>query len=288
MTPITCIVIPADTQRPLVTQELSTADGRPVEQIVGGSFQVVHLERPESSMYVNVNGKDDGLPLNPRATAILWAHNSAFRGADLLAGDVLIVGPVGPTGDDLSAPDELVDLLLGRGPFKVEVQVDNESGWHGNDKRFDDVHVAYVAGVDLAQRWTKVREVRVVKDYSALIEQWLKIGRSNPWIRYASDPPFNRDSFARCTTLDELEDRIGSANWALGTAFYYRDLCLINQDDGGDEWLTIRSFTDEAGETTSIAFESITFGPSIKRGEFASLIRRLLAASKEQCERLEY
>lgn len=164
MTTITCIVIPADTQQPLVTQELSTADDLAYEQIVDGNFQVVYLERPESSMYVNVNGKDDGLPLNPRATAILWAHNSAFRGADVLVGDVVIVGPVGPNGDDLAAPDEFVDLLLGRGPFKIEVQVDNENGWLGNDRRFDDVHVAYLVGVDLAQRWTKVREVRVVKD----------------------------------------------------------------------------------------------------------------------------
>lgn len=288
MTTITCLVIPADTQQPLVTRELSTADYDAYEEIVGGSFQVVYLDRPECSMYLNVNGKTDGLPYNPRATAILWAHNSAFRGADLLAGDILVVGPVGPRGKDLSVPDELVDLLLSRGPFKVEVQVDNENGWHGDDTRFHDVHVAYAAGANLAQRWTKVREVRVVKDYTALIEQWLEIGRRNRSMRDASDPPFTRESFARCSTLDELEDRIGSANWSLGAAFYYRDLCLINQANGGDEWLVVRSFTDGEGKTTSVAFESFTFGPFIERGEFAAIIRRLLAASQEQCQRLQY
>jgi hypothetical protein len=288
MTTVTGIVIPTDMQQPLVIRDLSPADGDAYKGIFDSSFQVVLLDRPESSMYINENGKHDSLPFNPRATAILWSHNSAFRGADLLAGDVLIVGPVGPDGTDLSVPDDLVDLLLGRGPFKVEVQVDNESGWHGNDKRFDEVHVAYFDAVNLARRWTKVREVRVVMDYSAHIDQWLQIGQRSRHLENAGDPPFTRESFARCSTLDELEDRISSGNWSLGTAFYYRDLCLINQVDGGDEWLTIRSFTDEDGETTSIAFETFIFGPFIERGEFATIIRRLLAASRDQCERLQY
>jgi hypothetical protein len=67
--------------------------------------------------------------------------------------------------------------------------------------------------------------------------------------------------------------------WSLGTALYYQDLCLINQVDGGDEWLTIRH---------GVAFESITFGPFIEDGEFESLIDRLLSATKAQCLALEY
>jgi hypothetical protein len=288
MTTVTGIVIPTDMRQPLVIRDLPSSDGDAYEEIFDNGFQVVLLERPESSMYINETGKHGSLPFNPRATAILWSHNSTFRGADLLAGDVLIVGPVGTDGTDLSVPDELVDLLLGRGPFKIEIQVDNESSWHGNDKRFDDVHAAYFDAVNLAQSWTKVREVRVVKDYSARIEQWLKIGQRNRHLENACDPPFTRESFARCSTLDELEDRIGSTNWPLGTAFYYRDLCLINQVDRGDEWLTIRSFTDEEGKTTSIAFETFIFGPFIEHGEFATIIRRLLAASQDHCQRLQY
>ena len=53
---------------------------------------------------------------------------------------------------------------------------------------------------------------------------------------------------------------------------------------------------DEAEETRIIASLQRTSGlifptsrlPIIERGEFASLVRRLLAASKEQCQRLEY
>jgi len=48
------------------------------------------------------------LPLNQRATVITWAHNSAFRGYDLILGDAFIVGPVDGNGDDLTVPHELV------------------------------------------------------------------------------------------------------------------------------------------------------------------------------------
>jgi len=83
-----------------------------------------------------------------------------------------------------------------------------------------------------------------------LISEWLRIGRENPWIRSAYDPPFSPESFRECNSLAELEERIGHGNWSLGTAFSYQDLCFVNQVDGG--------------------------------------VRRLLAATKEQCQRLEY
>jgi hypothetical protein len=84
--------------------------------------------------------------------------------------------------------------------------------------------------------------------------------------------------------VTELQGRIGHGNWTLGQAFHLADLCFINQVDGGDEWLTIRS--DITGKP--FAFESITFGPMIARGEFAEFIGRLNAATDEQCRTLAY
>jgi hypothetical protein len=63
-------------------------------------------------------------------------------------------------------------------------------------------------------------------------------------------------------------------------AFYYRDLCLINQVNSGDKWLTIRAFP-RGGRLESLAFESITFGGFIIGGMFRELIERLLRASKK-------
>lgn len=111
------------------------------------------------------------------------------------------------------------------------------------------------------------------------VQGWIEIGQRNPWIQEAWDPPFDRESFKRCHTVDELREELARIAWCVGTAFHYRDLCLINQVEGGDEWLTIRH---------GIAFESITFGGYIEHGEFESLINRLLAATKDQCEQLSY
>ena len=95
----------------------------------------------------------------------------------------------------------------------------------------------------------------------------------------ADDPPFTQDSFVGCYSVEELAERISETTGPIGTAFYYRDLCFIQQADGGDDWLTIRH---------GVAFESMALIPSITDGTFASLVHRLLIASKEQCKRREY
>jgi hypothetical protein len=119
---------------------------------------------------------------------------------------------------------------------------------------------------------------------SALVDEWLAIGERNPWIRCAWDPPFNRRSFYFCLTRDELKAKFDKSHpegvgWCLGTAFVYRDLCFIQQVDGGDEWLTIRH---------GLAFESISWDAVIRKGEFDALLDRLLAATPEQCKTLTY
>ncbi|SRR6266540_6317358 len=115
-----------------------------------------------------------------------------------------------------------------------------------------------------------------------LIEQWLGIGRSNLWIRAATDPPFTRDSLHKCETLDELQERLRHGNWCLGQGFYHRDLCFINQVEGGDEWLTLKQ---------DIAFESFTFGAIEQQGgpgAVREMLERLLRATKEQCKDWTY
>jgi len=145
---------------------------------------------------------------------------------------------------------------------------------------FTDWFKAYVHAVQLTRLSTAVEEVRVVPELDGeLRETWYRIGRDNLWIRDADDPPFTRDSFVGCYSIEELEERISGTAWAIGTAFYYRDLCFIQQVEGGDEWLTIRY---------GVGFESMTIGPSIGDGSFASLVRRLLEASREECQGLEY
>jgi uncharacterized protein DUF3846 len=285
---ITAIVIPVDLDQPVRRQHLHKSDLDGYRQIVGGNLEAVTLVTPPASLYLNEEGKLDGLPFNHRATALLWAHNSAYRDRDVVVGPAFIVGPPDRRGDDTSAPDGLVDLLFNTERYRIQVQTVGTSGWHCNDVVFTDWFAAYQWVLDLAQRWTLVAEVRVIPaPDEELLNQWLQIGQENPWIKHADDPPFTKGSFYGCQSVDELEERLSFTNWSLGTAFHYRDLCFINQVDGGDEWLTIKSFRDQ-GKATSLAFESITFGQFIEEGRFKDLIERLLKASREDCRRLTY
>jgi hypothetical protein len=116
----------------------------------------------------------------------------------------------------------------------------------------------------------------------AQIAVWIEIGKRNLWIKEAWDPPFTRSSFSECETLEELEAGLLHGNWSLGIAFYHEDLCLIQQVDGGDEWLTIRY---------NHPFESISFEAIAERAGVQAvreLMERLLRATEEQCRRLEY
>lgn len=109
-----------------------------------------------------------------------------------------------------------------------------------------------------------------------------KYDRANGGFTVEADR-LNKNSFTVFTDLEKLKETFLNGNWCLGQAFIYKDLCFINQVNGGDEWLTIKNFKDEA-----INFESISFIPVIKSGEFEELIKNLLKASKENCLSLTY
>ncbi len=159
---ITAIVIPVDPKEPVRIQEIDKRDLNAYRDLVGGNIEVINLCQPPASLYFNEEGKLEEFPVNPRATTLLWAHNSAFRGQDHIVGPAFIVGPVDGRGDDKTAPQALIDLFLNTKTYRVEVQVNERPEWSGNEERFTDWFEAYVYGVQLAQRWTAVDEVRVV------------------------------------------------------------------------------------------------------------------------------
>ncbi|MEV6871455.1 DUF3846 domain-containing protein [Amycolatopsis sp. NPDC051128] len=277
---ITAIVIPVNLDQPIRCQQIELHDVDALRQIVGGNLQIIGLDRPPAGMYLNEEGKLNRMRVNHRATTLAWVHNSAFRGNDVIVGSALIVGPPNRHGDDTSAPEDLVDLLMNTNRYRVQLWTSSEPRWSSDNQTFTDWSEAYRYAVQLTETWNLIENVRVVPELDEqLREQWYRLGIENPWISSADDPPFTRNSFVGCYSIDELEENIGHGNWAIGTAFYYRDLCFINQVEGGDEWLTIRH---------GIAFESMTLEPSIEEGRFARLIRRLLTASKAQCQALTY
>jgi len=277
---ITAIVIPVDLSQPIRCQQIERHDVDAYRQIVGGNLQIVDLDRPPAAMYLNEEGKLNRMRVNHRATSLVWVHNSAFRGNDVIVGTALVVGPPDRHADDTSAPGDLIELLFDTTRYRVQLWTRSEPRWSSDNQAFTDWVEAYRYAIQLTETWELIEHVRIVPELDEeLREQWYQLGLENPWISSADDPPFTRNSFVGCYSVEELDEQIGRGNWSMGTAFYYRDLCFMQQVDGGDEWLTIRH---------GIAFESMTLEPYIEEGRFARLVRRLLAASKEQCQALTY
>lgn len=118
-------------------------------------------------------------------------------------------------------------------------------------------------------------------------------GMENGWCsgRYAEEDGdfiveedrLNLDSFVFIEDIFELEEFFRRDAWCLGQAVIFEELCFIQQVDGGDEWLTMKLFGNEV-----IAFDSISFQPSIRHGKLGELLGRLLEASREQCKLLTY
>lgn len=103
------VVIQPDSRPALVEGDFSSLAA--LQEVVGGYIESVRSPWPGSTVYVNEEGKIQGLPYNDAATRIL---------ADVLPDDV-IVGPaiiVGATEDgyDCDVPDEVIDALHLDGP----------------------------------------------------------------------------------------------------------------------------------------------------------------------------
>jgi len=94
-----------------------------------------------------------------------------------------------------------------------------------------------------------------------------KIGMSNGWCsgKFArmdgdfitEDDCLNKDSCCAVDDIRVLKAFFKNGNWCLGQSVIYKNLCFMQQVNGGDEWLTMKMFSN--GEV--ISFESITMEP---------------------------
>lgn len=162
MRTIRAIHIPVDEDSLIDIVELPQGDYKAWQSYVGGTFDVITMHEPESSLVVHDEGKIIGLPLNRRATLMLWTHNKPFRGRDVIMGDVLILGSVDDEGETLAVSDQLVELLTTYEEWRYEVKVIGEDGWHGNQVTYDNVWNAYNSALRKAEAWALVVDVRVV------------------------------------------------------------------------------------------------------------------------------
>jgi len=101
-----------------------------------------------------------------------------------------------------------------------------------------------------------------------LLEIWEEIGNKNIFIRNAVDPPFSKSSFEKCESLQDMYEFLNTSTWCLGQGFYFQKLCILNQKNGGDEWLLI---------IDNEIIDSISFDIIIRKGRFFQLMEKLLS-----------
>lgn len=90
-----------------------------LQEQVGGYIQPVYVAQVltdrgrrevDACVYVNEEGKLNGLPINPRATDFCALAIGGWR-RDVIVGNVVVIGPPGPEGEETPVPDDVVDVV---------------------------------------------------------------------------------------------------------------------------------------------------------------------------------
>lgn len=113
------VVIPVD--GPVRIETAPSGDDRLqyLQGIVGGYIEAVNVQevltdrgrrRAPATVWVNEEGKILGLPINPRATDLCAATIGGWF-ADVICGDVVVLGPPDQRGDETTCPDVIVDII---------------------------------------------------------------------------------------------------------------------------------------------------------------------------------
>jgi hypothetical protein len=80
-----------------------------IKNAVGGYFQVIGLPKANVDLWVNEEGKLDGLPQNPIATSI-WVDEYGYT--DVIVGNVIITGGADEMGETLGLSLEQVAKFM--------------------------------------------------------------------------------------------------------------------------------------------------------------------------------
>lgn len=67
-----------------------------LQKAVGGYIEHLSMPDGELDLWLNEEGKLEGLPINSVATDLLWLLHPAFRGQDVLVGPIVLTGHDGP------------------------------------------------------------------------------------------------------------------------------------------------------------------------------------------------
>ena len=93
------------------TFSAGTIDGKlkSLQTIVGGYIESVGSR--DVTIFINEEGKLEGLPINHLATVLWWVVCPHMAGQDVLLGDVVVLGPVDANGDETSVTEDTLWVL---------------------------------------------------------------------------------------------------------------------------------------------------------------------------------
>lgn len=107
---ITYMVLPARLDLPTHISQCSFEESFDVIRIVvGGWIELVRLEFGD--MYINEEGKIDGLPVNARASQLAWTQG-AIAEDDCIVGNAILFGKGNEFGEETSITPECRAWLL--------------------------------------------------------------------------------------------------------------------------------------------------------------------------------
>lgn len=157
------LLIPQDAGKKVTKVEYDNGDLATIQGYVGGNVGVTDLDEVKTSLWYHDEGKLIELPINYRATFMLFVYRPEFAMAgDPIVGDVLVTGVPDDEGDTTSVPDELVKLLFETKRYHVKWNFIGESQGHRQTIVFTDWPTAFEYAYQLARREPKIENVRVV------------------------------------------------------------------------------------------------------------------------------
>lgn len=154
------IVIPSDERRPLAIKEFNSIED--YQSVLGGYVEAISAGEGGLSIFANEEGKLIGLPLNRRATLLWHMRLYPHQPGDVLAGDVVLVGPTNARGDTLDVPVALRDLLFAASTVAVESTSDERDGWQRAPRVFGDYFDASAWALTRFSRCGSESRLRVV------------------------------------------------------------------------------------------------------------------------------
>ena len=108
---ISVVVMPADEDQPIARRDIDRGY-KAGQRIVGGLIQPVDMPTVRATIWVNEEGLLLRLPLNRRATELLWTNQPEHIGFTILVGDAYLTGLPDRRGETTNVPDQFANTIV--------------------------------------------------------------------------------------------------------------------------------------------------------------------------------